>query len=124
MESGSFEKDREWLNGDTVTLIIEGRYDIRSELFCPILRILDINQLTFRSDNVGTTLTFVFYHLAQSPAYQHMIRQELVKVSSMTDIQTLKNLPGLQSVIKESLRLYPPIPTGANRESGPDWSND
>ena len=38
----------------------------------------------------------------------------------MTDIQALQKLPGLQSILKESLRLYHPVPTGANRESGPD----
>lgn len=32
MENNSLEKDREWLNGDAVTMIIAGRYDIRSEL--------------------------------------------------------------------------------------------
>ena len=46
--------------------------------------------------------------------------KELVEVPSMTDIQALQKLPGLQNVLKESHRLYPPIPTGANRGSGPD----
>ena len=49
-----------------------------------------------------------------------MIRKELVEVPSVTDIQALQKLPGLQSILTESLRLYPPIPTGANRESAPD----
>ncbi len=78
------------------------------------------SKLTCRSDTVGITLTFVFYHLAQFPAYQDMIRKELVEVPSLTDIQALVKLPGLQSILKESLRLYPPIPTGGSRESGPN----
>ena len=78
MDNDSLEKDREWLNGDAVTLIITGRYGIRYQL-CPVFRTLETNLLTFRSDNVGATLTFVFYHLSQIPAYQDMIRQELVK---------------------------------------------
>lgn len=49
-----------------------------------------------------------------------MIRKELVEVTSLTNIQALQKLPGLQSVLKESLRLYPPVPTGGNRESWPD----
>lgn len=96
MENNSLEKDREWLNGDAVTMIIAG------------------------SDSVGITLTFAFYHLARFPAYQDMIRKELVQVPSMADIQALQKLPGLQSVLKETLRLYPPTPTDTYRESGPD----
>lgn len=69
---------------------------------------------------MGVTLTFIFYHLAQFPTYQVSIRKELIKVPSITDIQALQKLPVLQSILKESLRLYPPVPTGGNRESGPE----
>ena len=78
---------------------------------------LETNPLIVLGDSVRITLTFVFYHLAQFPAYLEMIRKELFEVTSMTDIQALQELSNLQSVIKESLQLYPPVSTGANRES-------
>ena len=71
------------------------------------------------SDTVGITLTFAFYHLASSRQYQSMLRDELLSVQSFSDVQLLLKLPILQSIITETLRLHPPVPTGAPRDTGP-----
>ncbi|KAM0798207.1 cytochrome P450 [Usnea florida] len=96
IENKSLDSDRVWLNGDAITMIVAG------------------------SDTVGITLTFVLYHLTQEPKYQDLIRYELSQISSITDVQSLRKLAGLQSVITETLRLHPPVPTGAPRVSGPE----
>ena len=71
------------------------------------------------SDTVSASLTSIFHHLAQSPQYQHLIRAELSSLPSISNIQALRDLPILQSVITETLRLHPPTPTGGLRLSGP-----
>ena len=48
-----------------------------------------------------------------------MLRDELLSVPSYTDIEMLLKLPILQSIISETLRLHPPVPTGGLRDTGP-----
>ena len=73
----------------------------------------------FSGDTVGITLTFVFNHLALHPVSQTLVRDALSKIPLTSDIQLFQKLPGLQSVITETLWLHPPVSTGAPRESGP-----
>ena len=96
-------------------MIVAGRYSNR--IYSGLVL---STSLTSHSDTVATTLTYVFYHLARSASYQDLIRQELSQLLSIYDITSLQKLPGLQSVITETLRLHPPLPTGGPRETGPE----
>lgn len=60
---------------------------------------------------MATTLITTLYNLARYPAYQEQIRSELQGVS-ISDFVAVIELPILKSIIMETLRLWPPIPTG------------
>ncbi|KAK6957361.1 hypothetical protein Daesc_000145 [Daldinia eschscholtzii] len=94
LEKGSLEADREWLNGDAITIIIAG------------------------SDTIAPTLVFAFYELARSPWHQDILLSELKDVD-IYDKSQLQNCNHLTALINETLRLYPPVPTGGYRQSPP-----
>jgi len=91
IEKGTLEEDREFLDGDALVLIIVG------------------------SDSMATTLIMTLAHLAGYPSYQDQIRSELKTISSISDFAAVMELPVLKSVIFETLRLWPPIPSGSGR---------
>ncbi len=81
------------------------------------------NALTLSSDTTSTTLTYLFWTLAKYPEWQVRLRTELATVSknSWSDgIPTYKDvieLPLLEAVINEALRLYPAAPSSMMRET-------
>jgi len=91
VEKGTLEEDREFLEGDALVLIIVG------------------------SDSMATTSIMTFMNLARYPQYQDQIRSELQSVASISDFAAIMDLPVLKSVIFETLRLWPPIPSGSGR---------
>jgi cytochrome P450 len=64
---------------------------------------------------MATTLVNLFGYLAYYPHYQMEIREELKGITRPLDFEVLLKLPVLRSIIKETLRLWPPIPTGSSR---------
>jgi cytochrome P450 len=74
------------------------------------------------SDTSALSMTWTLLLLAQNPAVQKRLRSELLSASSMSrnfnaltedEIQSLyaivSNLPYLHNVVRESLRLIPPL---------------
>ncbi|OTA58321.1 cytochrome P450 [Hypoxylon sp. EC38] len=94
LQKVSLEADREWLNGDAVTIIIAG------------------------SDTIAPTLVFAFYELARSPWHQDKLLSELEGIDIYDRVQ-LQGCVHLTAIINETLRLYPPVPTGGYRQSPP-----
>lgn len=70
------------------------------------------------SDTVAPTLVFLFYELALNPEKAEKLYEEL-RDSDIHDMKILKNLPYLNAVIKETLRLHPAVPTGGYRDTPP-----
>lgn len=70
------------------------------------------------SDTVAPTLVFLFYELALNPEKAEKLYEEL-RDSDIHDIKILQNLPYLNAVIKETLRLHPAVPTGGYRDTPP-----
>ncbi|RDD40331.1 Cytochrome P450 4V2 [Trichoplax sp. H2] len=72
--------------------------------------------MTFMSaghETISVALAWTLYALATNPAVQEKVRQEICKVIQPGDNitwDTFDDLPYLDNVIKESLRLYPPVP--------------
>ncbi|KAL8754101.1 MAG: hypothetical protein Q9184_005223 [Pyrenodesmia sp. 2 TL-2023] len=94
-KTGSLDKDRPWLYGDAVTIIIAG------------------------SDTVAPTLVFIFYELALHPHLQQKLYEELSGAQA-DNLLALRTLPYLNGVINESLRIHPPVHTGGYRQSPPE----
>jgi len=75
------------------------------------------------TDTSSTTLTCLFYELARHPELQEHLRNELKSVASVDGFPMHKDLfglPFLNAAIKESLRHYPPVPSGLMRITPPE----
>lgn len=95
VENNSLERDRNWLNGDSIAIIIAG------------------------SDTVAPTLVFLFYELALHPDQAEKLHAELLSVD-IHDRKSLQALPHLNGFIQETLRLHPPVPSGGYRQTPPE----
>ncbi|XP_055610254.1 cytochrome P450 4d2-like [Uranotaenia lowii] len=74
----------------------------------------EVDTFTFAGhDTTASALTFLLYNIAKHPVVQQKLYDavcSVVKNSKHLDISTLNNLPYLDLVIKETLRLFPPVP--------------
>ncbi|MCJ1388704.1 hypothetical protein MMC18_001553 [Xylographa bjoerkii] len=85
--------DKRWMQGDCVTLVLAG------------------------SGEIASTLTFLFYRLAQSPTEARKLQAELDSVGPNFDSKNLRSLEHLNAIISETLRLHPPILSGSLRNT-------
>ncbi|KAL5322205.1 hypothetical protein ACEPPN_010175 [Leptodophora sp. 'Broadleaf-Isolate-01'] len=92
MMAKRLEEDADYLDGDALVLIIVG------------------------SDSMATTLINLFANLSRYPKYQeHILKVEIQTLPSILDFPAVLKLPVLKSVIMETLRLWPPVPTRSGR---------
>lgn len=68
------------------------------------------------SDTVAPALVFAFYELARNSAQQDKLLLELQGVDIYSRVQ-VQRCDHLTAIINETLRLYPPVPTGGYRQS-------
>ena len=109
-KSNTLEQDRDWLNGDAVTIVIAGRWEYRVPFKTSFI------WLMVSSDTVAPSLVFTFYELALNCEQQEKLYRELSAID-VYDRKLLRSLPHLNGVINESLRIHPPVPTGGYRQS-------
>lgn len=79
------------------------------------------------SDTTATTLSHLFYHIADKPDWQEKLRQEVLEARNKKNTPErtipdtiLKELPILDGMIHEALRLNPPVPSGVWRQAPPE----
>jgi hypothetical protein len=66
---------------------------------------------------VNATLTFLTYYLASRPDILATLQEELGGIEDISDYSALSHLPYLDSLIKEIMRLHPPVPSGSLRST-------
>lgn len=70
------------------------------------------------TDTTGNTLTYLFWELAHHPEWQLRLREELNEAldgKDTYDYNTISELPVLDAVVQETLRLRPAAPSGLQR---------
>src|SRR5690606_2681603 len=60
-------------------------------------------------DTTNTTMCHILYHLVKYSEWQDKLYEELVKIEGELDYESLRELPVLNAVISETLRLCPPL---------------
>ncbi|KAK3380816.1 cytochrome P450 [Podospora didyma] len=100
-KSDKKDGDYQWLKGDTRLVIVGG------------------------SDTTATSLTYIFYYLAQHPEHVRKLRQEFEPLlaasgKDILDPKQVSQAVHLNGVIHESLRMNPPIPSGFPRVTPPE----
>ncbi|KAI9667236.1 MAG: hypothetical protein M1821_000049 [Bathelium mastoideum] len=92
----ALSQERPLLDGDTIAGLIAG------------------------SDTTPCLLVYTLTHLAKTPAYQERLLDELNAhgVEDPWETKAVQNLPFLNALLNESLRLHNPLPTGTPRDTG------
>lgn len=79
-------------------------------------------------DMISATMTMILYYLAENPAIQRKLHQELDsiidgKFEGRIDSETINHLPYLNACLDETLRLAPPL-IRPERCCTKDWSSE
>ena len=72
------------------------------------------------TDTTGNTLTYLFFELARNQMWQERLRTKLEPIdfhNSVPTYHSIQSLPVLDSVIWETLRMHPPVPSSLPRVS-------
>ena len=83
----------------------------------------EIGNLVFAgTDTTSTTLTYLFWELAENPEWQNRVRQELqinaqFNEDGLTEYKDLSSLPILDAIVNEANRLHPAALGSLWRES-------
>ncbi|KAH6637784.1 cytochrome P450 [Boeremia exigua] len=75
------------------------------------------------SDTTAATLSFIAYELCKNPAVQLKLRAAIDAIcpsKAHLDVDDVQNIPYLDGVINEALRLHPAVPSGVQRETPPE----
>lgn len=77
-----------------------------------------IDKTDQKPDTTSTTLTFLFWELSRHQEVQDQLRRELdANIDSVPTILQVTDLPVLDAVINEALRLHPAAPASLPRET-------
>ncbi|OAL22960.1 hypothetical protein AYO22_06868 [Fonsecaea multimorphosa] len=81
--------------------------------------VVELTNLIFAgTDTTGNTFSYMFWELARNPTWQARLRKELQEVSwngVVPEYKTVAQLPILEAIIQETLRLWPAAPASLPR---------
>ena len=100
------------INRDLLSLLMSVKDDETGRgLSDEQLRNETITFLLAGHETTATALTWVFYLLSQNPDAERQLQEEITTVLSgrTPGLDDLSQLPYTKAVVKESMRLYPPI---------------
>lgn len=69
---------------------------------------------------MSAALIFIFHYLARDPHQVTKLRAEIDSLAGDYSNRDLQDLPHLNAVINETLRLHPPVPSGLLRQTPPE----
>jgi cytochrome P450 len=96
---------------DLLNMLLETRYEDNGEPMS-VSQLIDEIKVLFIAghETTANALTFAVHLLGKHPDVQEKVLEEILKVESETDIVTeqLQNMPYINAVINEAMRLYPP----------------
>ncbi|KAF2851298.1 cytochrome P450 [Plenodomus tracheiphilus IPT5] len=75
------------------------------------------------SDTTAASLSWLTYELCKNPKVQSKLRTEIdtaVSKKGFLNVDDVANIPYLDGVINETLRLHPAVPSGVQRETPPE----
>ncbi|KAG7009753.1 hypothetical protein G7Y79_00001g000250 [Physcia stellaris] len=107
-------RDEKWHH---VVLLLRRAMSLLGPL-SPVPWLAQIGFSLIPGDTVAPTLVFLFYELARHPAHADKLHAELAGID-LTNSQALQDLPHLNGIINETLRIHPPVPSGGYRETPP-----
>lgn len=108
-----------------MSYVFEGKVKLTKEELVEDTMLLQIAG----SDTTLSALVNLLYHLAVDKNIQRELRSEIdnaVPADQPLQFSHIGNLPFLESVINETLRLHPPVPSGLPRETPQEgiWVDD
>ncbi|XP_006008961.1 sterol 26-hydroxylase, mitochondrial-like isoform X3 [Latimeria chalumnae] len=98
----------ELVEGEFLTYLLANDKLSLSEIYTSLMELL-----LGGVDTTSNTMSWTLYHLAQEPARQERLYQEIISVCPPEQIPSascMAKMPYLKAVIKEILRLYPVVP--------------
>ncbi|KAF5313993.1 hypothetical protein D9611_006969 [Ephemerocybe angulata] len=102
---------------DIMSILIKANMNASEEDRLPDSELLaQISTLTFAAmDTTSNALARIFDLLSQNPDIQNKVREEVTNAyeehGEQLDYETVTALPWLDAVCRETLRVYPPVPT-------------
>ncbi|KAJ7776521.1 cytochrome P450 [Mycena maculata] len=104
---------------DVMSLLMKGNMTAQGELHLTDDELVaSTSMIVFAgTDTTSTALNRLFHILAMYPDVQDKLRAEILTVPAQADHDTVVALPYLDAVVREILRLYPPVSPGMYREA-------
>ncbi|MEC4813574.1 MAG: cytochrome P450 [Scytonema sp. PMC 1069.18] len=93
---------------DILSLMIASRYDTGEPMTDTELRDELLTLMTQGPEITVTALVRAFYWILRNPQVLEKLLQELESLGDNLDVKTIIQLPYLDAVYKETLRIYPP----------------